>query len=126
MLFRSAAPVKWWRDPSGHVLGWTGLLAMGVGTGFIVEGLARRDRGDRALDEESYRDARRGGASLLHAGIPLVSAGAALLVGSVIRFALVARARRRHDREAATRRGRGSTWARGAVVPVGLGIAWSP
>lgn len=89
---------RWWRDPTGHVLGWTGLSAAAVGTGFLIEGLARRERGERATDEQSYRDARRGGASLLHAGIPLVSLGSALVIGAVIRFVVVARARgpRRH------------------------------
>lgn len=87
-------PSPWWRDGAGHALGWTGLAAAGVGAGFIVEGLARRERGERAPDEQSYRDARRGGASLLHAGIPLASVGAALVLGAVIRFALQARRRR--------------------------------
>lgn len=119
---------KWWRDPTGHVLGWTGLSAAAVGTGFVIEGLARRQRGQDALDEQGYRDARRGGASLLHAGIPLLSVGGALVIGAVIRFAVVARARRRHDRgrDAARSRARSSAGTRGLVVPRGVGVAWSP
>ena len=112
-------PRRWWRDPTGHVLGWTGLAAAAVGGGFLGEGLARRARGQRADDEQSYRDARRGGATLLHAGIPLVSIGGALVLASVIRFAVVgARAKRQRARKPAlSQRG---------VVPFGLGIAWSP
>jgi tetratricopeptide (TPR) repeat protein len=119
---------RWWRDPTGHVLGWTGLAAAAVGTGFLVEGLARRERGERATDEQSYRDARRGGASLLHAGIPLVAVGGALVLGAVIRFAVIARAEHRGARRHARSSGRARPPARVrmAAMPSGLGIAWSP
>jgi tetratricopeptide (TPR) repeat protein len=83
------APRRWWRDPVGHVLGWTGLAAAGVGTGFVVEASLRRQRADRADDEQGYRDARRGGATLMQAGIPLLSVGGALVIAAVIRFAVV-------------------------------------
>jgi tetratricopeptide (TPR) repeat protein len=109
---------RWWRDPAGHALGWTGLAAAAVGAGLLGEGLARRERGDRADDEQSYRDARQGGRVLVHAGIPLLSIGGALVLASVVRFAVVGRTKRDRARKSA-RLGH-------VVVPLGLGIAWSP
>jgi tetratricopeptide (TPR) repeat protein len=111
---------RWWRDPTGHALGWTGLAAAAVGAGLLGEGLARRQRGERADDEQAYRDARRGGATLLHAGIPLLSIGGALVLASVIRFAVVGSGRTKRDRA------RKTALVQHGVVPFGLGIAWSP
>ena len=113
-------PRRWWRDPAGHALGWTGLAIAGVGGGLLGEGLARRQRGARADDEDGYRDARRGGPALLHAGIPLLSIGGALVLASVIRFAVVGSSRTKRDRVRRTAR------VQHGVVPFGLGIAWSP
>jgi tetratricopeptide (TPR) repeat protein len=96
----------WWRDPAGHALGWSGLAIAAVGAGLLGEGLARRERGERANDEQSYRDARQGGKTLLYAGIPLASIGGALVLASVIRFAVIggARGKRRLDPRVGARR----------------------
>lgn len=94
---------RWWRDPAGHVLAWTGVAAAAVGGGVVGEGLSRRARGERAGDEQAYRDARRGGATLLHAGIPLLSVGGVLVLASIVRFGVVARMRAdRRDRARAS------------------------
>jgi len=114
-----SAPNKWWRDPTGHVLGWTGLVATVVGTGFVAEGFARREGGERADDEQSYRDARRGGATLLHAGIPLLSIGGVLVLAAVVRFAVVSVRNKRH-------RTRRTARVRSGFAPHGSAIAWSP
>jgi hypothetical protein len=87
-----AAPPRrrsWWRDPAGHAVGWTGLAIAAAGAGLTIEGLARRERGTRATDEQGYRDARRGGATMLHAGIPLTCVGTAMVLAAVIRFAVL-------------------------------------
>ncbi len=80
---------SWWRDPAGHAVGWTGLAIAAAGAGLTIEGLARRERGTRAADEQGYRDARRGGATILHAGIPLTCIGTAMVLAAVIRFAVL-------------------------------------
>ncbi len=93
----------WWRDPAGHVLGWSGVAFVGVGAGLWGEGMARRRRGEAASDEQAYRDARRGGATMVSVGIPLVSVGGALVLAAITRFAVVGR-RGGGRHEAAARR----------------------
>jgi hypothetical protein len=114
------APKPWWRDAAGHALLWSGVALAATGGGLLGEALVRRQRGEEADDEEEYRDARRGGETLMYVGIPLLSIGGALMIGSVIRFAVVARARPKRDRARDTAR------AQHGVVPFGLGIAWCP
>lgn len=96
----------WWRDPAGHAVGWTGLAIAATGAGLTIEGLARRERGTRAADEQGYRDARRGGATMLHAGIPLTCIGAAMVLAAVIRFAVLGARGPKRARELARAWGR--------------------
>jgi tetratricopeptide (TPR) repeat protein len=113
-------PKRWWRDAAGHALTWTGVAIAATGGGLLGEAFARRRRGEQAGTEESYRDARRGGATLWNVGIPLLAAGGALVLGGIIRFVVVA-----HPPEKRAR-ARRSARERHRVVPLAFGIAWSP
>lgn len=113
-------PRPWFRDPAGHALLWSGVAIAATGGGLLGEGLARRQRAEVADSEEEYRDARRGGETLYLVGIPLLSVGGALVIASIVRFAVVARKQPQRERTRTTAR------VQPRVVPLGLGIAWSP
>lgn len=110
----------WWRDPAGHAVGWTGLAIAATGAGLTIEGLARRERGTRATDEQGYRDARRGGATMLHAGIPLTCIGTAMVLAAVIRFAVLGARGPSRARQLAR------AWGRTEATSTGLAGARSP
>lgn len=110
----------WWRDRGGHALGWSGVALTGVGAGLIAEALVRRGRGERAGDEQAYRDARRDGPALLYAGIPVAAVGGALVLAAAVRFAMVHRRSKRGGNAPRSAR------LRGGVAPGGFCVAWSP
>lgn len=92
-----------WTDPAGLALGIGGLTV--AATGAIVwsrVGAARRAVDDAAVLTE-YEDSQRRGQRLQIAGITLVAVGAALVVGSVVRYSVVARRRRRSTASVAWR-----------------------
>lgn len=113
-------PRVWWRDAAGHALLWSGVAIAATGGGLLGEGLARRNRAEDADSEEEYRDARKGGETLYLVGIPLLSVGGALVIASIVRFAVVARKQPKRERARTTAR------MRIGAAPLGLGIAWSP
>ncbi len=83
---------KWWRDPAGGVLLGTGLGAAAIGGALF--GVSYSRASDRSGETETeYEDRRRSVRSLSAAGITLLSVGGALVVGSIIRYAVVARVR---------------------------------
>lgn len=99
------------RDPWGHALTWTGVVVAGIGAGLLGTAHARRTAGDRAMDEQEYREALSGAPALSRAGIALLAGGGALLVAGVVRFSVVAVRGRRSEAAAALRpRGLGLTW----------------
>lgn len=101
----------WARDPLGGVL--FGLGVAGMASGGVLMGLARR-RGTQAPNadvEDDYLALRAEAQRMNAAGIVTLSVGSALLVGGVIRYALVATRGRRSD-----------TAARWAPIWTGVGV----
>ncbi len=89
-------PKPWARDPAAIALVTTGLVGVGVGAALLIQGTRQRDAAENAGAlaefETEFRSARR-----IHtAGIVTTAVAAVLVVGGVIRFAVVgARARNR-------------------------------
>ena len=84
---------SWYRDPWGGVLTWTGVALGGAGGALLGEAHRRRDRAENSPDEQVYRDTMRGAPLMSRLGIGLLSAGGALLVSGIIRYATVGRSR---------------------------------
>jgi hypothetical protein len=87
------APDTWYRDPIGGTLVGTGaaILVGGAGLYGASFGVAARERPDMQSEHESRRRQVR---SLAATGIPLMAAGAAILVGGIVRWAVLARRQR--------------------------------
>jgi len=78
----------WYLDPVGDALTVAGGVSIGIGTGFLIMARASDSRAEDAefLDDfEQHRDAAR---TRGRVGAVAVTAGSALVVGGVIRFAL--------------------------------------
>ncbi len=87
-------PRHWIADPVGGVL--TGVGVATVIAGGAVMGIARQ-RGSEAPDmflEDNYRDARANALQLNTAGVVTLAIGSALVLGGVIRYAVIATKRR--------------------------------
>lgn len=79
----------WHRDPLGGVLLGTGALSAGAAV--VLYGLARTRASDRDGTETAYLDRRAGAQAMARVSIGLAAGAAALLTGSIIRYALVRR-----------------------------------
>ncbi|MEX1365211.1 MAG: hypothetical protein AB1Z98_18940, partial [Nannocystaceae bacterium] len=95
------APPRWPRDVAGGVLLGTG-AAVTVAGG-VLYGVARARTSARGETEQEYEDRSQQVRTLGALGISALVVGGSLLVGSVIRYALVARAEG-EGRSLATRR----------------------
>ncbi len=89
---RPSAPPRWPRDVAGGVLLGSGVAVAVVGA--VVYGVGFGRARARTETEADYERRERSVRSLSAAGISLMAAGGALLVGSVIRYAVVARRNR--------------------------------
>ena len=96
-------PRPWHRDPLGGALVGSGLFVSALGTGLLVGGVTLdRSAPDAAVEGDFERD--RGRAFAMHrAGIALTAIGAAIVVGGVVRWVVVAHRSRRA--RASARRG---------------------
>lgn len=90
---RSPSPDAWWRDPIGGTLVGIGgaILAGGAGLYGASFGVAAREQPDAQSEHESRR---RQVQSLAGTGIPLMAVGAAVLLGGIARWAVLARRQR--------------------------------
>lgn len=79
----------WHRDITGGVLLGTGLAVAVVGAALYGTSFARAD--DRGGSEEEYDDRRRRIRTFAATGGALMIGGGALIVGSIIRYAIVAK-----------------------------------
>jgi hypothetical protein len=81
---------KWWRDPAGGVLLGTGLGVSVIGATLYGVSFSRAgdQRGETETEFEARRDSVR---NLSAAGISLLAVGGAILVGAIVRYALVSR-----------------------------------
>ena len=86
---------KWYADPAGGVLVGTGALGIAIGAALIpIANRQARSARDEFLHQEfddRYRSARRARA----AGISVLAVGGALVLGGIIRYAIVASRDRR-------------------------------
>lgn len=106
------------RDPLGHALTWSGVAVAAVGVGLLGEAHRRRVEGERAPDEQAYRDALAGAPTLSRAGIAVAVGGAALLVAGVVRLSMLA-GREERERSALRLTGTGVVW-KFELAPRGL------
>ena len=90
-------PRAWYKDPAGGVL--TGLGVVGVGAGvaliFVATGAAKG--APDADDHDDYFGERDRATGLRNGGAAALSIGSALLLGGIIRYAVVAKKNKRAD-----------------------------
>lgn len=88
---------KWYADPLGGVLVGLGVVGVGVGAGLL--GVASSSA-SKVSDEDSnddYLSARDRATGLRNGGVAALSVGGALLIGGIIRYAVVAKKNKRRD-----------------------------
>lgn len=88
---RALPPRPWHRDVPGGVLLGVGLSLAATGGVLVGIGAARHGSADEAASEGSFRDDLRGSMTMQGVGIGLAVSGGALLVGSIVRYAIVRR-----------------------------------
>jgi len=103
----ASAPVppprpRWPRDPAGAALLGSGLAVAAAGG--VVFGMAFARTADRMETELAYEARERSVRTLAATGGALLLGGSALLVGSVVRYAIVARRERARGGESTRRR----------------------
>jgi tetratricopeptide (TPR) repeat protein len=106
-----AAPTRpWHRDVTGGVLLGVGLAAAATGGALVGVGAGRRRAAMDAETEDAFRIDLRGTTALQGVGVGLLVTGGALLVGAIVRYAIVRR--------------RNATSSRSAQVGHALGRLW--
>ncbi len=86
---RDARP--WHRDPAGGVLLGIGLATAATGGALVGVGASRRRSAIDAGTEGEFRSDLRGTNALQGVGVALAVTGGALLVGAIVRYAIVRR-----------------------------------
>ena len=82
---------KWYADPTGGVLTGLGLAGVGAGVGLLV---VANSRAKTAADEDlnsDYLDMRDSATKLRNGGAAALAIGSTLLLGGIIRYAVVAK-----------------------------------
>ncbi|MEM6994401.1 MAG: hypothetical protein AAF721_28055 [Myxococcota bacterium] len=82
----------WARDPLGGVLLGSGIALAATGGALVGVGAQRRERASASATEGDFRGDLRSSNVLQGVGIGLAVAGGGLIVGAVIRYAVVRRA----------------------------------
>ena len=88
---RDASTRPWHRDVVGGVLLGVGLATAATGGALLGVGAGRRTAALDAMTEENFRTDLRGTNALQGTGVALLVTGGALLVGSIVRYAIVRR-----------------------------------
>jgi len=88
------APPRWSRDPWGLALTGTGVVALGIGIGYLVAAESARGDAERASSYNAYQSHWSTAGARLDVAIGALAIGAALTTTGVARFLLV----RRHAR----------------------------
>jgi tetratricopeptide (TPR) repeat protein len=83
-------PERWWRDPAGGGLFGSGLVLVAAGAGMLAGAAVSADV-ERADTAGKYRQGVQRAQGLNAAGIAVVSLGAGLAIGGIIRWVVVAR-----------------------------------
>jgi hypothetical protein len=84
-------PRHWARDPVGGVLVGAGVVVLGVGGGLYGQAKADERAAMRATDVVAYGERIDRAYTLSRAGLPVMIIGGALVVGGVVRWAVLAR-----------------------------------
>jgi hypothetical protein len=88
----------WHRDPAGATLLGVGLASLVGGTVLTVVGARSRLAAGDEMDEGAFRSKLRTSNTMQGVGIGLAVTGGALVIGSIVRYAIVARPRRARSR----------------------------
>ena len=79
---------RWYRDPWGWALLATGVVVAGAGTGFALHAASLREDARTAVDESEVRRLSDSADQYRLAGLVGIGAGAALVVGGVIKLVI--------------------------------------
>ncbi len=89
---RDAAPrARWWADPVGGALFGSGVVVAVIGGGLLGGAAARANAADAADTAGDYRNGIASARALNAAGFAVLGVGTALVVGGIVRWAVVAR-----------------------------------
>jgi hypothetical protein len=88
---RDAKARKWYADPAGGVLFAVGIVGVGVGGGLLGAAMSTADKAPDAGGNADYEAQRDRATTLRNAGAAVLAIGGALLIGAVVRYAVVAR-----------------------------------
>ncbi len=91
-------PKHWSRDPAGATLVGVGATMLAVGIGVLGGASWQRAEAGRAVTDEAFGEHMRKRTSLRAVGIPIVAAGGGLLLSGIVRWAVLARDARQHER----------------------------
>lgn len=81
-------PRRWYQDPAGHALLFTGVGLLAAGGALLGIGNARISALDNQPYYGSYVSTRDGAQPLQYSGLALIGAGGVLVLGGIIRFAV--------------------------------------
>jgi len=79
---------RWYKDTLGMTLAGAGLIALGVGTGFLIHGGGLSSDAEGTRDEQAAQDLHDSAKTFQLAGGITMVAGAALLTGGIVRMVL--------------------------------------
>lgn len=82
------APTRWYQDPIGWTLAGAGLVAIGVGTGFIIHSNGLSDDAKTAPDQREAQSKLDSSQTFKIAGGVTLGVGAALVIGGVVKMVL--------------------------------------
>lgn len=82
---------RWYQDTLGLTLAGAGLVALGVGTGFLIHSSGLSSDADGTRDEQTAQDLHDSAKTFQLAGGITVVAGAALLTGGIVKMVLHSR-----------------------------------
>ncbi len=84
------APTRpWHRDPAGGALLGTGAVGRAVGLGLYAGAVAERNAAEDAATTDEFRSSAQRTRTFETTGIVLASVGGALMVGAIVRYAIV-------------------------------------
>jgi hypothetical protein len=78
----------WYKDALGDVLAGSGIAALGVGIGFLIPSVANETARNAALNEDDYVHFQDSARTERIVAITCLSAGAALIASSILRYRL--------------------------------------
>jgi tetratricopeptide (TPR) repeat protein len=83
------APPPWWADPLGGALVGSGVVLLGVGTGFLVVSISDSSAADDATTYEAHETLQSRAKSRRTIALVSMGVGAGLVAGGVVRYLLL-------------------------------------